>query len=143
MKSVLQYSIGFLLFGLLTTQMAGCKKETANADVQLSYQLLADKTWYLDFSITGTTKRTYVGQSTYFIDFLKNKTTVDSDGLTGFYTVEKMGNQLQIHVKAKTSSTNNVEYIYNIESIGSGNLILTYTAIGATEPTKLYFSTNK
>ncbi len=143
MKSVLQYSIGLFMFGLLTTQLAGCKKETSNADVQLSYQLLADKTWYLDFSITGTTKRTYVGQSTYFIDFLKNKTTVDSDGLTGFYTVEKVGNQLQIHVQAKTTSTNNVEYVYNIESIGSGNLILTYTVTGATESTKLYFSTNK
>lgn len=143
MKSVLQYSIGLFMFGLLTTQLASCKKETSNADVQLSYQLLADKTWYLDFSITGTTKRTYVGQSTYFIDFLKNKTTVDSDGLTGFYTVEKMGNQLQIHVQAKTTSTNNVEYVYNIESIGSGNMILNYTATGATEPTKLYFSTNK
>jgi hypothetical protein len=131
------------MFGLLTTQLASCKKETSNADVQLSYQLLADKTWYLDFSITGTTKRTYVGQSTYFIDFLKNKTTVDSDGLTGFYTVEKMGSQLQIHVQAKTTSTNNVEYVYNIESIGSGNMILNYTATGATEPTKLYFSTNK
>ncbi|MBP6000325.1 MAG: hypothetical protein KA534_07725 [Sediminibacterium sp.] len=143
MKSVLQYSIGLFMFGLLTTQLASCKKETSNADVQLSYQLLADKTWYLDFSITGTTKRTYVGQSTYFIDFLKNKTTVDSDGLTGFYTVEKMGSQLQIHVQAKTTSTNNVEYVYNIESIGSGNMILNYTATGATEPTKLYFSTNK
>ncbi len=143
MKSVLQYSIGLFMFGLLTTQLASCKKETSNADVQLSYQLLADKTWYLDFSITGTTKRTYVGQSTYFIDFLKNKTTVDSDGLTGFYTVEKVGNQLQIHVQAKTTSTNNVEYVYNIESIGSGNLILTYTVTGATESTKLYFSTNK
>lgn len=143
MKSVLQYSIGLFMLGLLTTQLASCKKETSNADVQLSYQLLADKTWYLDFSITGTTKRTYVGQSTYFIDFLKNKTTVDSDGLTGFYTVEKMGSQLQIHVQAKTTSTNNVEYVYNIESIGSGNMILNYTATGATEPTKLYFSTNK
>lgn len=143
MKSVLQYSIGLFMFGLLTTQLASCKKETSNADVQLSYQLLADKTWYLDFSITGTTKRTYVGQSTYFIDFLKNKTTVDSDGLTGFYTVEKMGSQLQIHVQAKTTSTNNVEYVYNIESIGSGNMILNYTATGASEPTKLYFSTNK
>lgn len=143
MKNVLRYSVGFLLFGLLTTQFASCKKETSNADVQLSYQLLADKTWYLDFSITGTTKRTYVGQSTYFIDFLKNKTTVDSDGLTGTYTVEKIGTELQIHVQAKTTSTNNVEYVYNIESIGAGNLILSYTATGATLPTKLYFSTSK
>jgi hypothetical protein len=105
--------------------------------------LLSDKTWYLDYSITGTSKKTYLGQSTYFINFLKNNTTTDSDGLEGTYTVEKIGNVLQIHVQAKTSSTNTVEYIYNIESIGTGNLILYYTLNGATVPTKLYFSTNK
>jgi hypothetical protein len=105
--------------------------------------MLSDKTWYLDYSITGTSKRTYLGQSTYFIDFLKNKSTNDSDGLEGTYTIEKVGNVLQIHVKAKTSSTNAVEYIYNIESIGSSNLVLYYTLTSATVPTKLYFSTNK
>jgi hypothetical protein len=104
--------------------------------------MLSDKTWYLDYSITGTSKKTYLGQSTYFINFLKNNNTTDSDGLQGTYTVEKIGNLLQIHVQAKTSSTNTVEYIYNIESIGSGNLILYYTLNGATIPTKLYFSTN-
>jgi hypothetical protein len=97
----------------------------------------------LDYSITGTSKRSYVGQSTYFIDFLKNKTTKDSDGLNGTYTVEKAGKVLQIHVQAKKGSTNTVEYIYNIESIGSDNLILFYTLNGATIPTKLYFSTSK
>lgn len=143
MKKILKYTIAFLLMGVFVTELTGCKKETSNADVQLSYQLLSDKTWYLDFSITGTTKRTYVGQSTYFIDFLKNKTTLDSDGLTGTYTIEKVGNQLQIHVQAKTTSTNNVEYLYNVESVGANNLILQYTATGSTVPTKLYFSTNK
>ena len=93
--------------------------------------------------MVGATKRTYIGQSTYFIDFLKNKTSKDSDGLTGTYTVEKIDNVLQIHVQAKTSSTNTVEYIYNIESIGSGNLVLYYTLPGSTLPTKLYFSTNR
>jgi hypothetical protein len=104
--------------------------------------MLSDKTWYLDYSITGTSKKTYLGQSTYFINFLKNNNTTDSDGLEGTYTVEKIGNLLQIHVQAKTSGANTVEYIYNIEAIGSGNLILYYTLNGATVPTKLYFSTN-
>ena len=126
---------------LCITQLTSCSKDTSGAEINLSYQMLSDKTWYLDYSITGATKRTYVGQSTYFIDFLKNKTTKDSDGLLGTYTVEKLGKVLQIHVQAKTSSTNTVEYIYNIESIGSGNLILYYTLSGATVPTKLYFST--
>lgn len=131
------------LFLLSLTQLTSCSKDNNGAEVNLSYQMLSDKTWYLDYSITGKTKRTYVGQSTYFIDFLKNKTTKDSDGLNGTYTVEKVGKLLQIHVQAKTSSTNTLEYIYNIESIGSENLILYYTLNGATIPTKFYFSRNK
>jgi len=138
-----KYTITFLfcLFSLL--QLTSCSKDTSGQEINLSYQLLSDKTWYLYYSITGTSKKTYLGQSTYFINFLKNNTTTDSDGLEGTYTVEKIGNVLQIHVQAKTSSTNTVEYIYNIESIGTGNLILYYTLNGATVPTKLYFSTNK
>jgi hypothetical protein len=105
--------------------------------------MLSDKTWYLDYSITGTIKRTYLGQSTYFINFLKNDSTYDSDGLNGKYSVEKIGDILQIHVNAKTSSVNSVEYeiIYNIESIGRRNLILYFTLPGETVPTKRYYST--
>ncbi len=143
MKRNLQYTIAFLFSILSMTQLTGCSKDANNADINLSYQMLSDKTWYLDYSMVGATKRTYLGQYTYFIDFLKNKTSKDSDGLTGTYTVEKIDNVLQIHVQAKTSSTNTVEYIYNIESIGSGNLVLYYTLPGSTLPTKLYFSTNR
>jgi hypothetical protein len=143
MKSYLKYTIAILFCLLTMTQMTSCSKDTSGAEINLSYQMLSDKTWYLDYSITGTSKKTYVGQSTYFIDFLKNKTTKDSDGLMGTYSVEKFGNILQIHVQAKTSSTNTVEYVYNIESIGSGNLVLYYTLTGSTVPTKLYFTTTK
>jgi hypothetical protein len=138
-----KYTITFLFCLLSLLQLSSCSKDTSGQEINLSYQLLSDKTWYLDYSITGTSKKTYLGQSTYFINFLKNNTTTDSDGLEGTYTVEKSGNILQIHVQAKTSSTNTVEYIYNIESIGTGNLILYYTLNGTTVPTKLYFSTNK
>ncbi len=143
MKRNLRYTIAFLFCTLFFTQLSSCTKDTSGAEINLSYQMLADKTWYLDYSITGTSKRTYVGQSTYFIDFLKNKTTKDSDGLMGTYTVEKEGNILQIHVLAKTSSTQTVEYVYNIESIGSDNLVLYYTLNGGTVPTKLYFTTSR
>jgi hypothetical protein len=143
MKKCTTYTILFLFSLLSLTQLTSCSKDNIGTDINLSYQMLSDKTWYLDYSITGTSKRSYVGQSTYFIDFLKNKTTKDSDGLNGTYTVEKAGKVLQIHVQAKKGSTNTVEYIYNIESIGSDNLILFYTLNGATIPTKLYFSTSK
>ncbi len=143
MKRYFNITIPFLLALLSLTQLTSCSKDTSGAEINLTYQMLSDKTWFLDYSITGTSKRTYLGQSTYFIDFQKNKETKDSDGLAGNYTVEKVGNVLQIHVQAQTSSTNTVEYIYNIESIGSGNLILYYTLTGTAVPTKLYFSTNK
>jgi hypothetical protein len=143
MKRYSTFPFTFLIALLSITELSSCSKDRGAAEIILTYQMLSDKTWFLDYSITGTSKKTYLGQSTYFIDFLKNKNTKDSDGLMGTYTIEKTGNVLQIHVQAKTSSTNTVEYIYNIESIGSGNLILYYTLTGATTPTKLYFSTNK
>jgi hypothetical protein len=144
MKRYSTFILTFLIALLSLTQLTSCSKDTSGAEINLAYQMLSDKTWFLDYSITGTSKRTYLGQSTYFIDFQKNgNATKDSDGLAGSYTVEKSGNVLQIHVQAITSSTNTVEYIYNIESIGTSNLILYYTLNGATVPTKLYFSTNK
>ena len=145
MKRYLNITTTFLFTLLSLMQLTSCSKDTSGAEINLTYQMLSDKTWFLDYSITGTSKRTYLGQSTYFIDFQKNKETKDSDGLNGTYTVEKIGNILQIHVTATTSSSNSVEYeiIYNIESIGNKNLILYYALPGATVPTKLYFSTNK
>jgi hypothetical protein len=122
-------------------QLSSCIKESSGTEINLTYQMLSDKTWYLDYSITGTSKKTYIGQSTYFINFLKNNSTKDSDGFEGTYTIKKIGNVLQIHVQAKTSNTNTVEYFYNIESIGTNNLILYYTLNGATVPTKLFFNT--
>jgi hypothetical protein len=143
MKRYLNITTTFLFALLSLTQLTSCSKDTSGAEINLTYQMLSDKTWYLDYIITGTTKRTYLGQSTYFVNFLKNDSTHDSDGLNGRYKVEKIGNILQIHVTAKTSSVSSVEYeiIYNIESIGRRNLILYFTLPGETVPTKRYFST--
>jgi len=143
MKKYLYITTTFLFALLSLTQLTSCSKDTSGAEIDLTYQMLSDKTWFLDYSITGKSKRTYLGQSTYFIDFEKNKETKDSDGLNGRYKVEKIGNILQIHVTAKTSSVSSVEYeiIYNIESIGRRNLILYFTLPGETVPTKRYFST--
>ena len=145
MKRYLNITTTFLFALLSLSQLTSCSKDTSGAEINLTKQMLSDKTWFLDYSITGASKRTYLGQSTYFIHFQKNNETKDSDGLSGTYTVEKIGNILQIHVTAKTSSVNSIEYeiIYNIESIGTNYLILYYTLTGATVPTKLYFSTNK
>ena len=141
MKNFILSKLTFLFILLSLTKLSSCSKESSGTEINLTYQMLSDKTWYLDYSITGTSKKTYIGQSTYFINFLKNNSTKDSDGFEGTYTIKKIGNVLQIHVQAKTSNTNTVEYFYNIESIGTNNLILYYTLNGATVPTKLFFNT--
>jgi hypothetical protein len=134
----------YILF-ISTILTVGCTKDTSSAEMGLAQQFLSDKTWFLDYTETttakGTSTKTYVGQSTYFINFLKDLSTSDSDGLTGTYTVEKINNQLQIHVQAKTGNANSVEYIYNIESVGASNLILNYAQNG--QSVKQYFSNKK
>jgi hypothetical protein len=132
----------FLLIVSVVITISACCKDMAGAETSLSYKMLADKTWYLDYAqtITGTMvkTKTYIGQFTYFINFLKNLTTVDSDGIAGTYTIEKIDGQLQIHVKAKTINGGSIEYVYTIESMGDKNMVLTYAVAAVT--TKLYYS---
>jgi hypothetical protein len=108
--------------------------------------LLTNKNWYLDYSITESQTSTspvvfksYVGQSTYFVTYLKNGETKDSDGLSGTYTIEVINDQSQIHVQVKTSNGNALEVIYNIISVGTSNLVLSKAVTGPS--TKLYFTT--
>jgi len=83
----------YILF-ISTILTVGCSKDTSSAQIRLAQQFLSDKTWFLDYTETttakGTSTKTYVGQSTYFINFLKDLSTSDSDGLKGTYTVEKI-----------------------------------------------------
>ena len=134
-----KYILYLLALTLVATQLASCTKDTTGAEKTLAQNMLGDKTWYMDYSQIGTALKTYVGQSTYFINFLKDGRTNDSDGLVGTYTVEKIGNQLQIHVQAKTSSGNANEYVYDIESVGAKNLILSFQVSGVK--TTYYYST--
>lgn len=133
----------YLLYSLLAaaTFIGSCSKDTILAETNLAQKMIQDKAWFLDYSQTGTLTKTYVGQATYYINFLKNLTTQDSDGLNGSYSVEKVSGQLQIHVQATTSNGNPIEYIYDIVSVGSENLILSYTLSGTT--TQLYYSNKR
>jgi len=132
----------------ITFTLVACNKETATTQTDVMNSLLTNKNWYLDYSITaGQTSTTpviyksYVGQSTYFVTYLKDGTTKDSDGLTGTYTVEVINNQSQIHVQLKTASGNALEVIYNIISVGETKLVLSKVVSSGT-PTQLFF-TNK
>ena len=133
----------YLLYSLLAacTLIGSCSKDTTMAETNLAQKMIQDKAWFLDYSQTGTLTKTYVGQATYYINFLKNLTTQDSDGLNGSYSVEKVSGQLQIHVQATTSNGNPIEYIYDIVSVGSENLILSYTINGKT--TQLYYTSKR
>jgi hypothetical protein len=133
----------YLLYSLLaaSTFMGSCSKDTTLAETNLTQKMIQDKAWFLDYSQTGAVTKTYVGQATYYINYLKNLTTQDSDGLNGTYSVEKISGQLQIHVQATTSNGNPIEYIYDILSVGAENLILSYTLSGKT--TQLYYTSKR
>ena len=130
-----------LFIVVITLTLVACNKETATTQTDVMNNLLTNKNWYLDYSITGTATKSYVGQSTYFVTYLKDGTTKDSDGLTGTYSVEVINNQSQIHVQLKTAGGNPLEVIYNILSVGETKLVLSKVVSSGT-PTQLFF-TNK
>ena len=135
-----------ILLAAISLTIFSCNKETSTTQTNVMNNLLTNKNWYLDYSITeGLTSttpvvfKTYVGQSTYFITYLKNGVTKDSDGITGTYTVELINGQSQIHMQLKTSNGNPFEVIYNIISVGESNMVLSKVISGPA--TKLYFTT--
>jgi hypothetical protein len=130
-----------LFLAVISFTIVSCNKETATTQTDVMNSMLTNKNWYLDYSITGTSTKSYVGQSTYFVTYLKDGTTKDSDGLTGTYSVELIGNQSQIHVQLKTANGNPLEVIYNIVSVGDTKLVLSKVVTTGTA-TQLYF-TNK
>lgn len=137
MKKIFQ-----ILALVLVLALGSCSKDTSSSDTILSEQMLQDKTWFLDYSITTTgsssVTKTYVGQSTYFINFLKNRSTKDSDGLNGTYQVKNVGGKLHIQVNAKTVGLATVEYTYIVESVGAKDLVVSF--VSNSQTTKRYFS---
>jgi hypothetical protein len=138
MKNLYTLLIAAFTFAL-SMGLVSCNKETATTQTDVMNSMLTNKNWYLDYSITGTSTKSYVGQSTYFVTYLKDGSTKDSDGLTGTYSVEVIGNQSQIHVQVKTANGNLLEVIYNIISVGASNLVLSKVVTTGT-PTQLYFT---
>jgi len=130
-----------LLLAVISFTIVSCNKETATTQTDVMNSMLTNKNWYLDYSITGNSTKSYVGQSTYFVTYLKDGSTKDSDGLTGTYTVEVINNESQIHVQLKTAGGNPLEVIYNILSVGETKLVLSKVVTSGTA-TQLYF-TNK
>ena len=128
-----------ILLAVIAFTFGSCNKEIASTQTDVMNNMLANKNWYLDYSIMGTSTKSYVGQSTYFVTYLKDGSTKDSDGLTGTYSVKVIGNQSQIHVQVKTANGNPLEVIYNIISVGDTKLVLS-KAVNTGSPTQLYFT---
>ena len=122
--------------------LGACNKETATTQTEVMTKMLANKNWYLDYTIQGNSVKSYVGQTTYFVTYLKNGTTSDSDGLIGSYTVEMVNNKSQIHIQAKTTNGNAIEYIYDIISIGDKKMIISKADTSQSTPAKFYFTSN-
>jgi hypothetical protein len=131
----------YLLLIIIALITNSCTKDSALAEKNLAQKMIQDKAWFLEYDQTGTVIKTYVGQPTYYINFLKNGGTLDSDGLNGTYTIEKINSQLQINVQAKTINGNPIAYVYDVLSIGYENLILSYTLNGKT--TQLYYKSKR
>jgi hypothetical protein len=137
-----------ILLSISFLTMLSCNKETTNTQKDVMKSLLVNKNWFLDYSITTSSSTTnpalvksYVGQATYFVTYLKDGTTKDSDGLTGKYTIEIINNQSQIHIQLVTINGNPFEVIYDIISVGDTKLVLSKVVSSGT-PTQLFF-TNK
>jgi hypothetical protein len=137
-----------LFLTVISLVLFSCNKETASTQKDVMKNLLVNKNWFLDYSITESTStinpalvKSYVGQTTYFVTYLKDGTTRDSDGLTGKYTIEIINDQSQIHIQLVTINGNPFEVIYDIISVGDTKLVLS-KVVSSGMPTQLYF-TNK
>ena len=120
--------------------LIGCQKDADVSPEDVSFRMISDKTWYLNYAKDGNILRTYIGQPTYFITLLSNNTTTDSDGLTGNYTLSNSGNKLKLSVQAKTRNGSAVSYTYDVVSVGSNNLVLSFLPSAQSPLTTLYYS---
>lgn len=132
--------VSLIITSLLLLLMGSCKKETPGLKIDIAYNMLTNKIWYLDHIQEGGVIKSYVGQTTYSITFLKNNTTKDSDGYTGLYLIENQNNQLQIRVSALSVNNNSISYVHSIETIGDTKMILSYFPSGQTQKTKLFYT---
>jgi len=131
----------FILFTIsFIVIFSSCNKELETTKTDLIQNMIVNKIWYLDYSIEGNIKQTFVGQSTYFVTYLKNGTTKDSDGLNGTFSIVQNNGKFTIITKTKTPNGNNLSFGNVIESVGEVKMIQSYIPFGKTIKTTLYFT---
>ena len=129
-----------LLLLVMTISISSCNKLQDTTTTDVMHSMLVGKTWYLEYSISGSSTKSYVGQITYFITFYKDGTTVDSDGLTGNYTLNFVNGKYELQVAAKSVNGNTLNYTHEIESIGSVNMVQSYVPNGQSSKITQYYS---
>ena len=132
----------FLGLFLIIVSSISCVKVVDNADDILSKNLLQEKQWFLEYKQIGATSKIYVGQSSYFINFLKDNTSNDSDGIKGTYSTSYgTDNKLRINFTVSTRSNIISSFQYVVDAIGANEMIFSFVQNGATN--YYYFSTRK
>lgn len=129
--------LAYIIFPLY---IVGCQKDATVSPVNVSFKMISDKTWYLNYVKEGSILRTYLGQPTYYITFFDDNTTADSDGIKGIFKLSYDGNILKLNVQAQTTNGNSINYTYDVVSIGSNNMVLTFFPINENITTTLYYS---
>jgi hypothetical protein len=131
----------FILFTIsFIVIFSSCNKELETTKTDLIQNMIVNKIWYLDYSIEGNIKQTFLGQSTYFVTYLKNGTTKDSDGLNGTFSIVQNNGKFTLITKTKTPNGNNLSFGNVIESVGEVKMIQSYIPFGKTIKTTLYFT---
>ena len=126
------------LYICLLLVFGACSKSMNQVDYAKT--MLSGKTWYLDYTISNNQTKSFIGKSTYFIQFSEYGKTNDSDGIVGVFTVESTNNQLILSINASTPSGSPANYSYSIEQVGYDKLIVNYTQDNTI--IKKIFSTN-
>ena len=124
---------------ILLVLLCSCHKEISASECAKS--LLIGKTWFLDYTIQNNQTKSFIGKSTYFIQFTNNDQTTDSDGLVGSFQVEENNKQLSLLINAKTQNGSSANYSYHIEQIGSDNLMVSYI-LGDNTIKKIFSTTH-
>jgi hypothetical protein len=125
------------IVALYCFSLYACTKEVDS--ISYTQLLLSNKTWFLDSTINENTTKSFIGKSTYFIQFSNTGKTIDSDGITGNYTIQENNKSLSIFIEGTTQNGSPAKYNYLIEQIGSDQLIVSFQIDGIK--TKKIFST--
>lgn len=131
----------YILFCFIFFNLCSCYKSDPNANQNLAQLLIQDKVWFLEYKQVGTSEKVYVGQASYNIELLKVKSTKDSDGAIGKYSILNTLNGLSINFNIKSLGGTSFYYNYIIEKIGDNNMIFSSNLNNSI--TYYYYSTRK